>query len=359
MIEFTKFLEKLGSNFLVSSMVPSLALVVASILMFDPILKIATTFENPKSPYQLISFGVMVFIFTVIIGFTLTALNTFILKMFEGYFIFPPIRFLYNKVQKIHQEKARSLQRHRDKLKSHIRRLEGLNKHETERQPELDEFKDRYYAAAASYDLTYPEALADVLPTQFGNTLKAAENYSGDRYGFDGVSFWPRLVYVIPNDYKLTIDSVRNELSFLVNMSVLSIIFSLFCVFAIFYSMWTFDVGNFGPVAFFTFFMQAFQYLLAAAIGMISCGLFYKASILSVGSFGLMIRSSVDLFRMDLLKRLEVERPRDSREEFMAWQTLSDRIVLGRQRLVRKKNLLPEGKIPICQHWKRIVDRRL
>ena len=81
---FTNYLEKLGSNFLVAAMVPSLALVVACIFVFDPILQVAEAFTNPTGTPQLVSFGVVVFILTVIIGFTLTALNTFILKMFEG-----------------------------------------------------------------------------------------------------------------------------------------------------------------------------------------------------------------------------------------------------------------------------------
>jgi hypothetical protein len=334
---FTNYLEKLGSNFLVSAMVPSLALVIASILVFDPIRNIAAAFTDPQSAYSFVGFGLIVFIFTVIIGFTLTALNTFILKVFEGYVMPFPVRFLYNTSRKKHQRKAYNLISHRNGLKSEILRLEKQLRYHPELESDLEKLKDAYYVSVANYSLLYPEDLDDVLPSRFGNTLKAAENYSGERYGLDGVQFWPRLVHVIPIDYKMSIDNARNELSFLVNMSVLSITFSFLCVSAVFYTMWMVNVGHTGPEIFIQFWSEAAKYLIAAALGFLSGGFFYNASIFSVGSFGLMIRSSFDLFRFDLLKKLGVERPKDSIEEFECWNKLNELIVLGSHSLTYKK----------------------
>jgi hypothetical protein len=42
-----------------------------------------------------------------------------------------------------------------------------------------------------------------------------------------------------------------------------------------------------------------------------------------------MIRSSFDLFRLDLLKQLGLERPKDYGEEFSTWYSLNELIVLG------------------------------
>jgi hypothetical protein len=334
---FTNYLEKLGSNFLVSAMVPSLALVIACILVFDPILNVATAFKDPQSTYQLVSFGMLVFIFTVIIGFTLTALNTFILKMFEGYVVFPPVRFLYNISRKIHLRKAQIMMSQRDTLEGEIRRLEKLVLDNPELDAELEELRDRHYKVAADYSLIYPDNLSDVLPTRFGNTLKAAENYSGERYGFDGVHFYPRLMQVVPAEYKLNIDAARNELSFLANMAILSVGFSLLCLLAIFHSMSMVSGAGTDPAIFVEFSGTVVKYLAAAALGFVSCGFFYNASIFSVNSFSLMIRSSFDLFRMDLLKKLGVKRPKDSIEEFEIWQNLNELIVLGSHSLTFEK----------------------
>ena len=325
---FTNYLEKLGSNFLVAAMVPSLALVVACIFVFDPILQVADAFTNPTGTPQLVSFGVVVFILTVIIGFTLTALNTFILKIFEGYVILPPVRFLYSKAKRIHQQKARRLKWRRDWLEYRIRTLESHGPYHG-REAELRRLRKRHYVAAAKYNLNYPEEPRDVLPTRFGNTLKAAENYPGERYGFDGVMFWPRLIQVIPNEYKSNIDSVRNELSFLVNMSVLSAFFSFLCVLAIFYTMLTVEGAGSNPAIYFRFLQDILPFLVMALISLAISRFFYEASIFSVGSFGLVVRSSFDLFRMDLLKKLHVPRPENSIKEFSLWRELNELIVLG------------------------------
>ncbi len=50
-----------------------------------------------------------------------------------------------------------------------------------------------------------------------------------------------------------------------------------------------------------------------------------------------MIRSSFDLFRLDLLKELGLERPKDSAEEYETWYALNEMIVLGSHSLTHTK----------------------
>lgn len=326
---FTNYIEKLGSNFLVSSMVPSLALVVTSLLVFDPSFVILAAFRDFGDIPRLIVLGLLISILTIIIGFTLTALNTFILKMFEGYVKPFPIRIAYYFGHRKHKKNALILMKKRDALEAEIRRLKTLTNIDGAYQAELERLLEQHYKLSADYGLAYPEDLSDVMPSRFGNTLKAAENYPGERYGFDGVQFWPRLVHVIPNEYKINIDNTRNELSFLVNMSILSALFSFLSILAIFFSMSTVDQAGADPRIYFKFLSENWKYFLFAALGIISCYFFYNASIFSVSAFGLVIRSSFDLFRLDLLKKLGVKKPRDSIEEFKIWNQLNELIVLG------------------------------
>ena len=337
MSAFTNYLEKLGSNFLVASMTPALALVISCILVFDPILNIGVAFKDPQSAYGLIGFGLVIFVATVIIGFTLTALNTYILKMFEGYVIPFPLHIVYSLRRRAHWQKARNMRAQRDGLRSEILRLEKHLEQNPELEENLEQLRDQHYKAASDYDQTYPEDQSDILPTRFGNTLKAAENYTGERFGLDGVQFWPRLVHVIPAEYRQSIDAVRNELSFLVNMSILSFTFSMLCLFAIFYTMSKTSVIPGGTTVFLGFLVKTSPYFIALVTGLLICVFFYNASLFSVGSFGLVIRSSFDLFRMDLLKKLGLRRPKDSIEEFETWQNLNELIVLGSHSLTFKK----------------------
>jgi len=336
MNSFTNYLEKLGSNFLVSAMIPSLALVIASILMFDPILHIAAAFKDPEGTPQLISLGLIVFILTVIIGFTLTALNTYILKMFEGYIIFPPIKFLYNKTLRIHRQKARNLMTQRESLKKEYQHLIASVESDPSLVDQLDAVLDEHQRVASQYDQDYPANLNDVLPTQFGNTLRAAEDHALQRYGFDGPTLWPRLTHVIPDSYKATIDSTRNELSFLVNMSILSFIFSILCFLAIFHVMANTHVVSGNLAVFLAFAGVVAKYFIAAAFGLVCFGFFYNASIISLSSFALTIRASFDLFRLNLLKQLELIRPKNFDEEFDTWSNLNELITLGDQSITFK-----------------------
>ena len=78
------------------------------------------------------------------------------------------------------------------------------------------------------------------------------------------------------------------------------------------------------------------KYWAAAIAGLCFFFWFYKASIISLGSFTLTIRSSFDLFRLDLLRKLEVQRPKNSDEEFDTWKNINELIVLGNNSLTFK-----------------------
>lgn len=334
---FTNYLEKMGNNFLVSAMIPSLALVVISILVFDPIVHVTELFQQQDSIYQLVGFGLLLFILTVIIGFTLTALNTYILKLFEGYVFFHRFPFMYKRMVSNQRRKAEKLLHRQAFLK---RRIQVLNEsfEETERTIKISrKLRQQYYSITSEYDHSYPPNVGEVLPTRFGNILKASELYPGMRYGLDGVEFWPRLIHVIPMEYQQKIDNSRNELSFLVNMSILSIAFYLLCIVAMFYSLG--DVSPFLPrsSSVIDVLGESLRYVVAGLIAL-GCNMFFnRAAIFSVSSFGLMIRSAYDLFRLDLLEKFKLKAPANSNDEFYAWKNLNEFIVLGNHSLDVKK----------------------
>ncbi len=335
---FTNYLEKMGNNFLVSAMIPSLALVMVSMLVFNPILKTATLLAPPNGIYQLIGFGLLLTVPTLIVGYTLTALNTYIIKIFEGYvflYRFPAFRAAQTR-------KARALLIKRESLKRRIAVVERRKlKYGGKLDAALNRLKRRYFVVAAEYDNNYPPSIEDVLPTKFGNVLKASESYPMSRYGLDGVAFWSRLTHVIPPRYQESIDSSRNELSFLVNISMLSIVFFALCAIAI----------VFGPVLTKASPAQLLlenwiPYGSAGLIALVNSWLFYKASLYSVGDFGIMIRSAYDLFRLDLLKQFHLKAPVHSADEYQIWDNLNEFIILGEQSLEFVPLLydLPENK---------------
>lgn len=324
---FSGFVEKVGSNFLISAMIPSLGLVIAIFTVFDPILGLASKFQNPNGIYQFVNIGLLILVPTVIIGFTLTAMNTFILKILEGYVFLHHFSSLKERQRK----KAQRLLLRKETLERRMSVLESWKDKTPRLHKVLARVKNAHYLVSTHYDKNFPPNLDQVLPTEFGNILKASEAYPGDRYGIDGVEFWPRLIHVIPKDYQESIDGSHNELSFLVNMGILALAFSFLCLLAIFYN---FISQSFSPsLSGLTLLQNAGRYTLSGVIALAFVFFFHKASIISVSTFGVMIRSAYDLFRLDLLKRFRLKMPKNSDDEFFMWKNLGELIALGQHSL--------------------------
>ncbi len=318
----TNYLEKFGSNFLVAAMVPSLGLVISCLVVFDPILRVSEAFQIDNGIYSLLGISLLVTVPTIIVGFTLTAMNTLILKLFEGYVFFDRFSFMKD----AQERKADKLMNQGKKLREDIELLEKKRKRSLEEEVKLDILKASYYNVIAAYDQRFPPRNIKFMPTEFGNILKASEAYSSTRYGIDSVQLWPRLWHVIPVSYKQAIDDARNELSFLVNMSTLCIVFYMLCLVAIFV-----NAPSVGYLDAIVIFENGFRYILAGLVALLFNRFFNKAALYSVGDFGAMIRSAYDLFRLDLLEQFRLKHPKNSVEEFQTWQNLGELIVLGQE----------------------------
>jgi hypothetical protein len=328
--DFKDYLDKFGSNFLVAAMIPSLGLVIACLVVFDPILRVSAAFQIKNGIYSVLGIGVLVLVPTVLVGFTLTALNTFILKFYEGYVLLHRFRFMRS-----YQEKqAAKLLGECDLLKVEIKKLKRKRKRTPTEDLTLEALQDAYYAKVTEYDKQYPPPHVEFMPTRFGNILKASEAYSGTRYGIDAVQFWPRLWHVIPPSYQQTIEEARNELSFLVNMSALSLLFYGFCVLAILANA----PSPLSPIPpdWAKIFDNSVRYILAAGLALTTNWFFNRAAIFSVGDFGFMIRSAYDLFRLDLLEQFRLKHPKNSIEEFKIWRNLGQLIALGQDAMEYK-----------------------
>jgi hypothetical protein len=322
---FSNYLDRLGSNFLVAAMIPSLGLVIACLVVFEPILKISDAFQIDNGIYSLIGISLLLAVPTVLVGFTLTAMNTFLLKFFEGYVFFHRIPFMRNAQRK----KARQLLAQRETLRNEIESLEAKEDKTIGDIHRVMKLKQEYRSVVINYDRNYPPPYIDPMPTEFGNKLKASEAYSGNRYGIDAVQFWPHLMHVVPQSYRQSIDGARNELSFLVNMSALSIVFYSLCILAI---LSTAPSPGSSP-DWIHLFDQAARYILAGGIALLLNIFFNRAASFSVVDYGMMVRSAFDLFRLDLLEQFHLQPPQDSVSEYKLWRNLGELISLGQESL--------------------------
>jgi hypothetical protein len=331
----TNLLSLLGNNNLIPAIIPSLAFVLATIVLFDPIIKASAVLQQQSGVDLIVPFSLFLVLPTIIISYTLTALNPYLLKFFEGNIILTPVSFLYRRSAKVHTLRSQKLIQDLTETKKKINALEKkpnkINRQLSEGH--LIQLRQKYYTLAAEYDQNYPQETDEIGPTAVGNILRAAQTYAGTRYGMDGVAFWPRLVQVIPKEYKEAIDASRNELSFLFNFAFLSIIFSYLCVLSIFFLMANTPVDSGSAADFIVFITAVIRFLVTAALAMALGSFFYRASMYSVRSYGVLIRSAYDLFRLDLLEQLRIKLPRNSVEEFFIWKNMNELILIGQNSL--------------------------
>ena len=160
----------------------------------------------------------------------------------------------------------------------------------------------------------FPHQARDVLPTQLGNVYRAFEDYSFKRYGIDSLFFWERLAKVIPEDYAGKVEELNNTVVFLLSSSLLSFIVTGELIILSIVN-WEFSRTRFLLSLLCLFFGYSF----------------YHMAVPTAQILGRHIRTCYDLFRLDLLDELNVERPKTfgGQEEKALWRSVHEFLVLG------------------------------
>src|SRR5687767_8557167 len=102
MNNITALLSLLMQSGLIPAAIPSALFIFATLVTLDPILHLLSSIQYQDIGDPLIIFGLIIIAPVIILSYTLTALNPFILKLLQGYVIIPPVRFLYKKSRDFH-----------------------------------------------------------------------------------------------------------------------------------------------------------------------------------------------------------------------------------------------------------------
>lgn len=167
-------------------------------------------------------------------------------------------------------------------------------------------------------NFAYPKS-ADVLPTSLGNVVRAFEEYPDNRYGIAGVTMWPRLTAVMDRDFAEAVDETKTSFDFMVNCSMLSGLLGLFLLLAtLAFPGRLFVVDLAVPVV-----------AVTAALLAVS-QLTYMGAVNQAHTWGGMVRSAYDLYRLPLSKRLGYEGvPVDAAAEWKFWDAISRHMMYG------------------------------
>jgi hypothetical protein len=165
---------------------------------------------------------------------------------------------------------------------------------------------------AAALDRRYG-SLETVRATALGNAIESYNLYPYKRYKMEATVFWPRLRNEMSKEYLEVVQDQRTLLDFLLTMASLLGIYGLMAMFL-------------GPWLWYQPWRRWFVLALGALALSYAC---YRLALHTAEQLGELIRSSFDLFRLELMKSLRRPAPEALSIERAQWEELSELVVYG------------------------------
>lgn len=308
--ELPKIFDK---NFAIAYFLPVNLFLAASAgllhLLGDPIRISFTSTAKTIFDVSLVAFSAW------IASILLMVLNREIIRILEGYGRWNPLHLSDRKVRRDYADKMKLLNQMVD------RNSQGDNSEELIRQHDK---------LAGELATQYPDREDLLLPTMFGNTLRAFECYPRVMYGMEPIDGWIRILAVVPKEYRELIDDAKAQVDWWVNLGVVSLAFLLEFWYLVF-TKW----GS-GPY----WHINALNFVVPLVVfGVLNRFISWRAIRAATG-WGDYVKSAFDLYRFQLLEALSIDLPKNRAEEKKLWEQYSQAVAY------RQPEDLPELKIP-------------
>jgi hypothetical protein len=275
-------------NFILGFLVPMLVFTIAGLALYhdvEPFKRAwdATVQAESLTKLTLLAVGVTVGAILLLVG------NHALYQVLEGYWG-PFNRPAWRK------EMQRRFGRDRKHLETLLARAERAGEHAS---PEATR---EYFKNLWEFYLRFPYREDLVLPTRFGNVIRAFETYPSKVYGAEGISAWLRLAGVVPKSMQTQADNARAEVDLFVNLWFLSLAFGILAV--VRGAVWAYEAW---PVAR----LETPAWLSAAGVvvALAAAKGFYEAGITRARSWGGVVKSMFDLYLPALAKQLGYRLP--------------------------------------------------
>ncbi|WP_088893243.1 hypothetical protein [Leptolyngbya ohadii] len=291
----TKFLEgftgKLAEQWVATLLTPAFAFWVGGFFAWLHRFgwnELQASFTSLVEPLQIaVLIGILLIITTS--AFAIQRFDLAVLRFFEGYW-YPwlnPIR-------------RRLIKRQRQRFDRLDRQWQNLKQSEDHLTPE-----QRDDLTTIDYQLRqFPDRSDRLMPTRLGNILRSAESKPSDKYGLDAVICWSRLWLVLPEGVRRELQDARADLNTAARTWLWGILFLIWSVWA----LWAIPVGLI--VAWF-----AYGWMLDAAT-----------------TYGDLLESAFDLYRIDLYRSLHLPLPQSPAQERQLGQFVTEYLWRGSDR---------------------------
>lgn len=149
----------------------------------------------------------------------------------------------------------------------------------------------------------------NLAPTRMGNIANTVQSYAINRYNLNLEVFWSRLQHSLgaDKDFNSKLETVRTKLEFLIGSSLLTAVWGL--VWACVLLKWGYDWPEFVAIS---------------VGGPLAAYLWYLIATEHYRTYADVLRSSIDLFRLGLLRDLHLPLPADVVDERELWDQLNE-----------------------------------
>jgi len=166
------------------------------------------------------------------------------------------------------------------------------------------------YIAESQFDY----AGQNVAPTRIGNISNIAPYYASSRYSINLDIVWTRLQKVVQGDtnFYAALQDAKTQLDFLISLIWHTLLFTV---------LWAILLP-----------LLSRAYVLYAMIvifGPFTAWIWYLIAVQNYRALSDLLRASIDLYRLDLLKTLHVPLPANAEQERLIWEMLERRLVYG------------------------------
>ncbi|MFQ6101166.1 MAG: hypothetical protein ACE5OS_08020 [Anaerolineae bacterium] len=318
-------LEKLGQSFLIAAYLPAALFILAHQLFLFPrwlrasisLFRTPVPEEGVEAAWQwtyLVDQSLTTLLLPLLLGVLMMGLNTVLIRLYEGAFGWQR-RFLLWPWQQRNVRRAEALYGNLVKLKEAYTHTlaelsalpEGVDRGSLEQKRaslalEVQRVHEEISRQAPRQYL--PRRPGMVRPTALGNAFAIIEEYPYDRYGMDGVLFWPRLRPLVDEEYGTALVNAKMILDLLLNLSLLAGVFGIEVL----------VIGVHGGVDW---------GLIGAGIGAaVLAWICYRGAVSAVYSLGDTITLCFDFFRGRLLEKYGLAQPDDLEAEQATWLRL-------------------------------------
>lgn len=302
-------------NFIIAFFLPSLVFVSVSLTLLAGFHLVPSLFSIQRE--EILPAATILSVASWLGGVLLLVLNYSVYQIVEGYGTYNPFHWLKPLEERRYRRIEQSINRLADE------RLEGARTgEEVEYLNRLEHQEDELYAKRVD---EFPEQ-ARLLPTAFGNAVRAFEDYPSDMYGVDSIVVWVRLLGVIPEEYRQLIDTAKAQTDFWVNVWLLGLlaVIEYFCLL-----IYARDV----KMLWFPLLMVLIIYVAASRA---------KTAAVHWGDY---VKASFDLYLPALREKLQLPEPADINEERALWTNFSQVVIYhAADQLMSRVPTKPERK---------------